>query len=88
MKALLTAAVLIVAGCATVPETKTIYVTKTVEIPVREKCTVEIPPEPPWGVIAVDMGANLLVLSQSILADLEQSRDYIQQLRTNARKCQ
>lgn len=77
-------------GCATAPEKdiRTVIQVKEVQVPVREKCRVEIPDEPAWAVLEIDVGVDHLTKSQAVLADLEQSRDYIQKLKTNARKCE
>ena len=62
-----------------------------VEVPVavKEKCVVDIPLEPNWQVVVAPSGTTTsFEKSKAVLAELEQRRDYIQQLRAAAKKCE
>jgi hypothetical protein len=84
---------LAVAGCASPgpvsqKPTDPIFVPTPVSVPVREVCQVEAVPEPAWAVDQVALDASAFEKSKAILAEIEQRRDYENQLKAAARKCE
>jgi len=84
---------LFLTGCpATVPvnqkPTDPTFVGTQVQVPVREKCNVTVPPEPVWAVEAVAPDATAFEKSKAVLAELEAHRDYEQQLLAATKKCE
>lgn len=84
-----------VAGCTAVvapvnqKPTDPIFVGSKVEVPVRERCAVVIPDEPAWQVeVAPAAGTSEHEKSKAVLAELEQRRDYENQLKAAAKKCE
>lgn len=66
-----------------------IFVGTIVEVPVREKCVIDMPPEPSWQVgIVPSADTSAFEKSKAVLAELEQRRDYITQLKAAAKKCE
>lgn len=94
MKILLLVLSLLLAGCASAPAvnqkpTDPIFVGTTVPVVVPDKCHVEVPAEPAWQVEAAAAAAtNEFEKSKAVLAELEQRRDYENQLRAAAKKCE
>lgn len=91
--AVLALAALFLAGCASAPvnqkPTDPIFVGTTVPVVVAEKCHVEVPAEPAWQVEAAPAaGTNEFEKSKAVLAELEQRRDYENQLKAAAKKCE
>ncbi len=84
---------LAIAGCASrgpiaQKPTDPIFVPTTVSVPVREVCQVEAVPEPAWAVDQVALDASAFEKSKAILAEIEQRRDYENQLKAAAKKCE
>jgi hypothetical protein len=59
-----------------------------VPVVVREKCHVRLPPEPKWAVEDIAKDATDFDKSKAILAEVEQRRDHINQLRAAAKGCE
>lgn len=57
------------------------------EVPVREKCSVELPVEPAWVLTGVE-SSGLFDFYRRALAELVQRRQYEAELRAAAAKCQ
>ncbi len=68
--------------------TDPIYVAAPVSVPVREQCHVDAVLEPAWAVDQVPPGASAFDISKAILAEVEQRRDYENQLKAAAKKCE
>ena len=65
-----------------------IFVATPVSVPVREECHVDAVPEPRWAVDEVAPDASAFDKSKAILAEVEQRRDYENQLKAAAQKCE
>ena len=65
-----------------------IFVATPVSVPVREECHVDAVPEPRWAVDEVAPDASAFDKSKAILAEVEQRRDYENQLKAAAKKCE
>jgi hypothetical protein len=82
------------AACASAPTqvnqkpADPIFVATPVSIPVREECHVDAVPEPRWAVDEVGTDASAFDKSKAILAEVEQRRDYGNQLKAAAKKCE
>ncbi len=84
---------LLLAGCGSAPvnqkPTDPIFVGTTVPVVVAEKCHVEVPAEPAWQVEAAPAaGTSEFEKSKAVLAELEQRRDYENQIKAAAKKCE
>lgn len=91
MLAILVALFLTGASCENKPDQKPqdpIFVGTPVNVPIREKCTVTVPQEPRWQVEVVAPSAAPFDKSKALMAENEQRRDYINQLRAAAKKCE
>lgn len=92
-KAIAVLSFIIISGCGTTkPPPKIDPVAEVsrpvvVEVPVREKCAVELPTEPAWVLSGVESG-GLFDFYRRALAELEQRRQYEVELRAAAAKCQ
>ena len=71
-----------------VPFLPRFFVATPVSVPVRETCQVDPVPEPVWAVDQVPLGASAFDISKAILAEVEQRRDYENQLKAAAKKCE
>jgi hypothetical protein len=81
------------AACASAPTvsqkpTDPIFVATPVSVPVRETCQVEAVPEPTWAVDQLAPDASAFDRSKAVLAEIEQRRDYENQLKAAAKKCE
>jgi len=84
---------LVLTGCASPAPvnqkpTDAIFVPTPVSILVREVCQVEAVPEPAWAVDQVALDASVFEKSKAVLAEIEQRRDYENQLKAAAKKCE
>ena len=68
------------------PEAPIVAGTK-VDVAVREKCVVELPPEPAWKVDALPADASLFEQAKAILAEIPQRIDYENKVKAAATKC-
>ena len=90
---LVLATLLFLASCSTPPvidekPRDPIFVGTTVPVVVRERCAVELPVEPAWQVEVVPSTATPFEKSKAALAELEQRRDYLNQVRAVIKKCE
>ena len=82
------------AACASAPTqvnqkpTDPIFVATPVSVPVRDTCQVEAVPEPAWAVDRLAPDASAFDKSKAILAEVEQRRDYENQLKAASKKCE
>lgn len=87
-------AALLLAACASAPAVNQkpadpIFVGTTVPVVVADKCHVEVPAEPAWQVEAAPAATTSeFEKSKAVLAELEQRRDYENQLKAAAKKCE
>ncbi|MGH7948026.1 MAG: hypothetical protein ACREQF_02230 [Candidatus Binataceae bacterium] len=82
---------LLLSGCASAPvpidPVPVVPGVSVVEVPVRERCRVEIPAEPLWlftGIVA----DSLFDFYRRALAEIEQRREYEGRVRAAAAKCE
>ena len=83
------AALVILSGCAaTTVEPQVVYRDKIVKIPVKEKCTVVMPPEPKYEVETVTMETDWVEMVKALVIEIEQRRDYQTKMAAAAKKCE
>lgn len=78
-------------GCPAQPKKDdgAIVITKEVKIPIKETCKVTVPAPPIWMTEVIDREkASPLQKSQTVMAELEQVRSYLQQVIAEAKKCE
>ena len=87
-------ALLALVGCqATVPVDQKpqdpVIIGTEVPVIVREKCKVDMPVEPTWQVEAVPAASTTpFEKSKALLAEVEQRRDYLNQVKAAVKKCE
>lgn len=88
------AVLVILAGCASTDQPTDqkprapVIVGKEVKVGVKEKCRVEMPPEPVWQVDAIMEMTDPLERSKALLAELEQRRDWENKVKAAVKKCE
>lgn len=78
------------AGCAAVPDQPAVPEVPSVavvEVPVRERCRVELPPEPVW-LFSGAKSEGLFDFYRRALAEIEQRKEYEGRVRAAASKCE
>jgi hypothetical protein len=58
-----------------------------VKVPVAVSCNMETIPEPEWNMKNIGKDASSVSMLKAVLADLELSRGYIEELRAELKAC-